>query len=448
MKKLKEKLKYDKKGITLIALVITIIVLLILAGVSIATLTKENGILIKATDAKKISKEKEIREQVQLEVGGSYGNTGKIDLKKLNDNLKKNIKDLTYKGEELSESNKIRVLPAVVKIGESNILIEKDGNVLLVDEIPETALTDIYVYLYTDGTLTFGSIDKMLEGKTISKSYGNVQNKDSNSEVPEEIISTPWLEDNESIKNVIVIDEIVPISTQSWFKGCINLNSVDLEKLNTSKTIDMSYMFLACENIRELDLGNFDTSNVTNMRGMFYGCANLLKLNLSSFDTKNVTTMAWMFGSGDDINYPNIMNLEEIQGIEEFDTRNVKDMQRMFRHCHNLKKLDLHKWDVSNVESMLQLFNYCTGLEYLDISGWNMRNVTTIQYMFNACQKINTTVTFNFNAEKLTSFLGCFNAAAKEENSNIKVNYTNTAESIIDQVIATGKGNIVKGEKV
>ena len=40
------------KGITLIALVITIIVLLILAGVSIATLTGENGILTKANDAK------------------------------------------------------------------------------------------------------------------------------------------------------------------------------------------------------------------------------------------------------------------------------------------------------------------------------------------------------------------------------------------------------------
>ena len=42
MKKLKE-IKYNKRGITLIALVITIIVLLILAGVSIATLTGDNG---------------------------------------------------------------------------------------------------------------------------------------------------------------------------------------------------------------------------------------------------------------------------------------------------------------------------------------------------------------------------------------------------------------------
>jgi len=37
--------KKNNKGITLIALVITIIVLLILAAISVATLTGENGIL-------------------------------------------------------------------------------------------------------------------------------------------------------------------------------------------------------------------------------------------------------------------------------------------------------------------------------------------------------------------------------------------------------------------
>ena len=41
-----------EKGITLIALVITIIVLLILAGVAIATLTGDNGVLTKAVSAK------------------------------------------------------------------------------------------------------------------------------------------------------------------------------------------------------------------------------------------------------------------------------------------------------------------------------------------------------------------------------------------------------------
>ena len=52
MKRNKRILKREEQGITLIALVITIIVLLILAGVSIAMLTGENGILTQAQRAK------------------------------------------------------------------------------------------------------------------------------------------------------------------------------------------------------------------------------------------------------------------------------------------------------------------------------------------------------------------------------------------------------------
>ena len=54
------------KGITLIALVITIVVLLILAGVTIATLTGENGILTKATEAGKQTEIEGIREEAEL----------------------------------------------------------------------------------------------------------------------------------------------------------------------------------------------------------------------------------------------------------------------------------------------------------------------------------------------------------------------------------------------
>ena len=49
-------MKKQEKGITLIALVITIIVLLLLAGISIAMLTGENGILTKANKAKEETK--------------------------------------------------------------------------------------------------------------------------------------------------------------------------------------------------------------------------------------------------------------------------------------------------------------------------------------------------------------------------------------------------------
>ena len=62
----------NNKRITLIALVITIIVLLILAGVSIAMLTGENGILNQATDARDDTEAAEIREKVELAVQAAY----------------------------------------------------------------------------------------------------------------------------------------------------------------------------------------------------------------------------------------------------------------------------------------------------------------------------------------------------------------------------------------
>ena len=54
------------RGITLIALVITIIVLLILAGVTISTLTGDNGLLQKAGETKQTVNEAEIEERVKL----------------------------------------------------------------------------------------------------------------------------------------------------------------------------------------------------------------------------------------------------------------------------------------------------------------------------------------------------------------------------------------------
>lgn len=56
----------EQKGITLIALVITIIVLLILAGVSIAMLGGQNGILTQSNNAKRETSRAEAVEKINL----------------------------------------------------------------------------------------------------------------------------------------------------------------------------------------------------------------------------------------------------------------------------------------------------------------------------------------------------------------------------------------------
>ena len=74
---LKERVN-GKNGITLIALVITIIVLLILAGVAIATLTGENGILTRVQSTKTQNEKKTIEEQIHLALQSSRINEGLI----------------------------------------------------------------------------------------------------------------------------------------------------------------------------------------------------------------------------------------------------------------------------------------------------------------------------------------------------------------------------------
>lgn len=62
----------NQNGVTLIALVITIIVLLILAGVSIAALSGDNGILTKAQEAKNKTNESQVQENTRLEGYNEY----------------------------------------------------------------------------------------------------------------------------------------------------------------------------------------------------------------------------------------------------------------------------------------------------------------------------------------------------------------------------------------
>lgn len=123
-------MKNQTKGITLIALVITIIVLLILAGVTISTLTGDNGLLEKTGKAKEANKEASALEKIRLEVAGSLDLNGKPTISQLNENLKR--LGLIYNGAPLSDSNKINEedLPADLELDGNKFTITKNGDVL------------------------------------------------------------------------------------------------------------------------------------------------------------------------------------------------------------------------------------------------------------------------------------------------------------------------------
>ena len=72
IKGLGNNIKANQKGITLIALVVTIVVLLVLAGITISLVFSENGVINKAQEANENTQIAQVREQLELAKGPEY----------------------------------------------------------------------------------------------------------------------------------------------------------------------------------------------------------------------------------------------------------------------------------------------------------------------------------------------------------------------------------------
>ena len=160
--------KNNAKGITLIALVITIIVLLILAGVSIAMLTGDNGIITQANNAKVANEKATAKEKVEMEVGGSRGTDGKLDYGLLEENLN-NIKDIDGVPSSITEKS----FPLEVTVDGYKVKIESNGTVTVEGET--TGGTG-------DGVITISSLDEI---------KGKYYEKDTTISIGEQTIAIP-----------------------------------------------------------------------------------------------------------------------------------------------------------------------------------------------------------------------------------------------------------------
>ena len=88
----------NEKGVTLIALVITIIILLLLAGVAIAMLSGENGILNKASQSAEKTKRESAKERLKIELMA-------IKTDKLSNGQEANLTSLDENKDKLKEKN-------------------------------------------------------------------------------------------------------------------------------------------------------------------------------------------------------------------------------------------------------------------------------------------------------------------------------------------------------
>ena len=124
----------NANGITLIALVITIIVLLILAGVSISMLTGQNGILTQAQNAKIATETKNAEEKVNLAVTAAMlqSKKGELDADKLVTEVTTNYGGTATKTE--------KGYPVIVTIDGKSFTVYENGKVELTGDRPQDSL--------------------------------------------------------------------------------------------------------------------------------------------------------------------------------------------------------------------------------------------------------------------------------------------------------------------
>ncbi len=113
-------------GITIVALVITVLLLATLAGISIIPLSGNNDILDQTATAQQQNKKSEIKETVEAKVSESYDKFGKLDMDKLKKTLEDKLKVVT---ETDSETGKLGF-----KIENYKVLISKNGEVDMQDD--------------------------------------------------------------------------------------------------------------------------------------------------------------------------------------------------------------------------------------------------------------------------------------------------------------------------
>ena len=150
MRKTKETRK-KQKGVTLIALVVTVIVLLILAGITIAALTGNNGIITQATQAKDSNNIAGLKEKVEVEALKSIDKRGNFNKGTFKTGVEKNIK-----GSSVTENGNWIIVKAdgyKVKIdGTTGDIIGEPSKIVLVK--PGVTVSETDKDNYSDGTST------------------------------------------------------------------------------------------------------------------------------------------------------------------------------------------------------------------------------------------------------------------------------------------------------
>ena len=321
------------KGITLIALVVTIIVLLILAGISISMLTGQNGILRRVSEAKDKTS---IASQEEQSILNDYEEQI-ADYAGINwDLAKSNAKDPKEQKEERNNG--------VIGIG-------TDGKPVNMD-LWEYTLMDVGSYVLNDDQYTIQDS----KDSSIERSGGYLGTIKDNGQIEGTIPQYISVDNGKTYVQVISlrdtfrkIEELqempqIPytiVNLSSSFEGCKKLNKLTILPYGISK---MDYTFCDSGITKVCNIPN----SVETLNGTFSYCSNLEdgRVNIP----ENVISMNSIFSNCKElknvgnINSQKVINMkmayyncEKLENIPEIIPTSVDDLTQCFQGCKNLR---------------------------------------------------------------------------------------------------------------
>ena len=287
----KERVKAEK-GITILALVITVIVLLIIAGVTIASLTGDNGILINAQDAKLATELSKYQEELEL----YKVNKTMEDANFEEETLTAGKTDLNYNTKSEEEGNIKTIITDItdeyfekLEVIKGKLLINTQDKHEI--KVAQRLGIEVKPYDIRDGVLWSSNGNLLL----MDENTGSLTIPDSITAIGEGAFSNV-----EGLKTIIIPPTVKRIEKNA-FKSNTTLENVIIQERNGE---GMEY------------IGD----------NAFYGCTNLKSINLPDTITYIGECVFRFDSSLDNVKLPN----------------RIKTIKQMtFQSCSNLKNLEL-----------------------------------------------------------------------------------------------------------
>ena len=358
--------KKNSEGITLIALVITILVLLILVGVTIATLTGDNGILTRASDSKIETAVGAVKEALKLEQGEKRIEEEELTPETLLAEGK--VQRTVQQGEDgnyyMYYALKDNAIEGMEGLGKGNIVELRD--VFLIDDNLNVK------YIASDG-----------------KEYGdNINNKILEDETEIRFASKAFSEYVSKISGVT--------EEEMKFKWMKNQTSLTIADTSVDSLQDLVFF----PNLESLTLGENGGSNIppiTTMDGV-ENCTKLTSLTILYGPDKDYSAIALL---------PNLKRFDRKYGND------YNNIIAVLKSCKNLETLTLNNLNMTNMKEMKEFYN----LKSLNLGGNSIQKIEGLENLTNL-------ETLNLGTNKITTIEGLENLTNLKtlylENNNIE----------------------------